>query len=121
MTAPTGSRYGTGGTSISPAPSRLRADVRVRDEPVLRLPDPSDPVEPTVPAVPVARLDAAGALERFEPGAGGDADTAATPGRASAAALGGANPQTLQYPSSMTPVQPGCGQFMTQPPAVGQN
>src|SRR6185437_4978709 len=83
-----GSRYGTGGISTSPAPSRPRAE-----RPLVRR-------DPLVPRVPVVwRLPAVP-----DPAVPGPPDPADPPDPAEAAGAA-ARPQTLQYPSSMVPPQ----------------
>src|SRR6266567_709883 len=88
-----GSRYGTGGISTSPAPSRPRADrPLVRRDPrvpeVRRLPAVPDPTD----AEPPEAWDAPEAWDTL---------TAWDAAGAGAAA----RPQTLQYPSSIVPPQ----------------
>src|SRR5271166_1358389 len=103
-TAASGSRYGTGGTSTSPAPSLPREDrplpARVPRLP-RRLPVPAD-TEPG-PQVPLATLPPA-------PGTDMEAAPVLAPA-ATAARLTGtaaaARPQTSQYPSSIVPPHPG--------------
>src|SRR4029077_15235850 len=91
-----GSRYGTGGISTSPAPSRPRADrPLVRRDPLV----PRVPMVRRLPAVPdPAEADPAEADPPDADPPGADAPDAAPAGAA-------ARPQTLQYPSSIVPPQ----------------
>jgi hypothetical protein len=110
-TALDGSRYGTGGISTSPAPSRPRAD-----RPLVRR-DARPPearrltAEPgREEADPVAGI---GAVADTEAGAGAEAGADTEAGAATEA-----SPQTVQYPSSIVPpqlVQVGVGAIV-QPP-----
>ncbi|WP_246343249.1 hypothetical protein [Actinomadura verrucosospora] len=132
ITADDGSRYGTRGTSTSPAPSIPRRPDD-RDEPVRVLPVR---VVPVVPVPPVAADGWSGGephssqypstIVPEQPGwrhlPSGGAEPADGPGGgACAAGAAAAEPHSSQYPSTIVPAQPGWAQAFDAPePDAGE-